>query len=515
MKIKKSKFAKLLTLALPIAAISIVTPVVLTSCGSSNSTTTPDKPDNGGTGGGGTSGGGNTGGSTQSYTASWKSDNQISGLTINNDDSRATITLGDSQFAQTTITKNSKLADIEASLAPPTASSETKTMNVKDGTTSTPSTDSTKTLYSVLSSIISNVDKFTVTLSIDPNPVSFDFSNSNIGNTFSGQFKLTPIASINSGSATTLNFTINNFDDSTNISNTLTWDTDAVTNALKKGTPNTGNNISDDAVVKTMGGGASAVIDLSKLSSDKKPTYSQVMNELCNTSITGDEVKSFIKTTNQDIYDVSQATFSAWAPTVDKKMVFTRIVIPCKDNTKSSAIMYLAYTGYTDDSGSAAWNRNLGYYNSNPSNDLWDKKYNEPVINLGTDKLWNTNITSSTKATDIIAKKQDLVDYIAQNYILDVGNFDLDDSVDSATIGKFTQDGTFVANQSKEVAQTENSSITTNNNNVIEIKFFLKLRGDKAELPNALDGKTPLNGYGDNKNAKGFWKAFYITGYSV
>ena len=513
MKIKKSKFAKLLTLALPIAAISIVTPVVLTSCGSSNSTTTPDKPDNGGSGGG-TSGGGSTGGDTggssgdttkpESYTASWDTTKKIDDLSF--DDDIATVTLKDSgNFGNTGLSKASKYSDIVNSLEPKTQSKINFAKEDNEASTAT-------TLYSVLSSVIKNIDKFTVKLSIDPNPIVFDFTNDSIGNTFSGKFELTPITSVNSGTKTTLNFTINNFDDSTNISNTLTWDTNAVTNALKKDTPNTGNNISDDAAVKTMGDGASAVIDLSKLSSDKKPTYSQVMNELCNTSISGDEVNNFIKSNNKDSYDVSKASFSAWAPTVDQKMIFTRIVIPNSDANKPSAIMYLAYTGYTNDSGSAAWNRNLGYYiTSDSSKDLWDVEWNEPVINLDENKLWDTNITSDSNANEIKTESSKLATYIATNYILDVSNFDLDVSGDKVQVGSFNENGEF---KSSEVAVKESNADTTlkNNANVIQIKFLLKLKEGQS-VPKALDGKKLLSGY--NELSKGFWKAFYITGYNT
>ena len=201
-----------------------------------------------------------------------------------------------------------------------------------------------------------------------------------------------------------------------------------------------------------MGNNASAIIDLSSLTSNK-PTYSQVMNELCNTSITGTEISNFI-TSNDSAYNVSKATFSAWAPTVDKKMIFTRIVIPNTNTSEPAAIMYLAYTGYTDDVGSAAWNRNLGYYNSDPSKDLWDKKYNEPVINLGTDKLWNTDITSSSKATDITSKAKELATYMAQNYILDVGNFDLNAFEDKVQVGSFNGEGDFVGNTQSSKVET-------------------------------------------------------------
>ena len=349
-------------MALPIAAISIVTPVVLTSCGSSNT-------NNGGTSGDTTK--------PESYISPWKSSSSIAGLTIANN--RATITLDSTMFDETTISKASKYVDIVNSLSPNTSSTNLSEVT-KDGTSSTPSTDSPKTLYTVLSSLINNVDKFTVQLSIKPNPISFDFSNDKIGNTFSGQFVLTPIADKNSASGTTsLDFTINNFNDSNNDSNKLTWNVDAIAAALKSD-QTTGNHLQE---ITPKNNGAAAVIDLSNPGSGQtKPTLSQVMNELSSTTISKDEIKKFITNGDSENYNLDNAIISTWTPTVDYSMVITRIVVPNKDNS-NSAIMYLDYTGYTIDQGNGAWNRNVTYVDANDlSGDLWDKEFNEPVIDL-------------------------------------------------------------------------------------------------------------------------------------
>ena len=80
-KIKKYKFAKMLALTLPIVIISIVTLSCINFLCSSNSTTTPDKPNNDGSGDSGTLVCENTAGSTQSYTNSSKNGNSINDLT--------------------------------------------------------------------------------------------------------------------------------------------------------------------------------------------------------------------------------------------------------------------------------------------------------------------------------------------------------------------------------------------------------------------------------------------------
>ena len=518
---------------MPIATISIVTPIVLTSCGSSNSTTTPsnpaDKPSDGDSSGGG---GGNesNGNTTQSYNASWKTDSTINGLSITSN--TATITLDKTPFSGTSISVASKYADIVSSLSP-NISSTKSSENSKD----TASAKSTKTLYSVLSGLINNVDKFTVQLSIKPNSISFDFSNDKIGNTFSGQFILKPIADKNSATTdTTLNLTINNFDDSNNDSNKLTWNVDAIADSLKSTAQGTGNNLQEVKPVVPNNEGAAAIINLSSPESGKiVPTLSQVMNELSNTTISSEELQKFINNKDDTNYDLSKAIISTWAPTVDYKMVVTRIVIPNKDNT-NSAIMYLAYTGYTIDQGNAAWNRNISYIDSsNLSGNLWDKGFNDPVIDLSkvNGYIGNTGISKESTSEQILAKADDLSKYIANNYIIGSENFSVERVADwdHGSTGKFNGYGEYKANISptnkilktsistKESSTKTSSDVLVNNDNVIRIKFFLDLGkksdGSAITLPNGLDGNK-FHGYEKYKNDNyGFWKAFYIVGYKI
>ena len=513
MKIKKSKFSKLLTLTLPIATISIVTPIVLTSCGSSNT-------NNGGSG---------NATKPESYTASWKTDSTIKGLSITNN--TATITLDKTPFSGTNISVASKYADIVSSLSP--NASSTKPSEITKEVTS--STYSTKTLYSVLSGLINNVDKFTVQLSIKPNPISFDFTNDKIGNTFSGQFILTPIANKNSSTSnTTLDFTINNFNDSNNDSNKLTWNVEAIANSLKSTTQGTGNHLQD---VTPKNEGAAAVIDLSKPDSGKSvPTLSQVMNELSETTISSTKLKDFITNTDTTNYDLTKATISTWAPTVDYSMVITRIVIPNKDNT-DSAIMYLAYTGYIIDQGNGAWNRNIAYIDSSDlSGNLWDKEFNDPVIDLSKVKgnIGYTDISKDSTSDQILAKSTDLTKYITDNYIIGLENFTVQHDKTDDSIGKFDAAGNYGVNQMQTTNQTSksltllkdetNTTATTDvlvsNDNVIQIKFFLDLGKDSdgkpIELPKSLaDNSKDLDNYEKNNDSYGFLKAFYIVGYKT
>lgn len=530
MRIKKSYFTKMSMLVLPITIISILTPVVLTSCGSSNSATDSDnKPNNGETSG-------NTGGTStkpEIYTATWNlPSSTITGLTIANN--RATITLNNDKFYGTSISKTSKYVDIVNSLSPKVSSIKSGKVS-KNSTLSTQITNSTKTLYTVLSDLINNVDKFIVKLSIKQNPIYFDFSNDKIGNTFSGQFILTPIANKNSATvATSLDFTINNFNDSNNDSNKLTWKVDEIAKALKSdSTSGIGNNLQEVTPIVPTNEEAAAIIDLSKPDTGKQvPTLSQVMNELSNTTISIDELKSFVKNEDEENYNLTYAKISTWAPTVDYSMVITRIVIPNKDSTKDSAIMYLAYTGYTIDQGNGAWNRNIIYIGaSDLRGDLWDKQYNEPVIDLTEvdGSIGDTGISKDLIDRQILVEGDVLSKYIVDNYIIGSENFTIeyDHSWSHASTGRFDNYGKYIADtdpdEKEELLSLKGASkapvdVLTNNNNVIQIKFFLSLGnnsdGKPIQLPQSLDNK-PLNSYESYDGTYGFWKSFYIVGYKT
>lgn len=71
---------------------------------------------------------------------------------------------------------------------------------------------------------------------------------------------------------------------------------------------------------------------------------------------------------------------------------------------------------------------------------MWDLKQDEPVINLNENKLWGTDIKSNLTAKQIKNENEKLATYITNNYILDVGNFYLDVSLDKIQVDLF--DGT-------------------------------------------------------------------------
>ena len=523
MKIKKSKFAKLLTLVLPIAAISIVTPVVLTSCGSSNSTTTPDKPDNGGsgggsdTGGGGTSGGGTSGGDTGGsgsetpsvVTASWDNSklNNITGVAYNSDNKTVTITLDSSSFNDTGLTKTSTLDAIKKSLTPLVESSSLTKSSIITKDEEQPSP--TKTLYSLLSPAITNVDKFDVSVNINPNDVIFDYTNDNVANTINGQFVLTPktqTKDANSQNKQTLSFTIQNFNDSYNgeSGKQLTWNNEKIKTALNSATQGSGNKLPElDATIS----GANAIIKL-----PSTVTLTQVMYELSNTSISSSELKDFF-TGDTSSFNLDNATISGWALSVDHSKMFTRIVIPSATSGGQEAILYIVYTGYDYKtiSGSPIWNRNIPYFDAkDENNDLWDIKYKEPVIDLTNNniKFNDVDLSKDSSATQIKSKASEIAQYVAQEYLLGYSNFDIDTAKIDSSTGKFDENGLFSASVSKETKDSENSSILKNNDNVIQIRILLKAKNGF---------KTPTNDNEYNYNLKdtGFWKAFYIVGYKT
>ena len=530
MKIKKSKFAKLLTLALPIAAISIVTPVVLTSCGSSNSTTTPDKPDNGGSGGGsdtggggssgdgGTSGGGSGSQTPSVVTASWNT-TKFNGDLIKLDSSNnPVITLTNSDFAGTGLTKISPLDTIKQSLTPSQESLKTKNFTLtKEGGNGTESTTKT-TLYSLLSPAINNLEKFNLSVNINPNDVVFDYTNDNVANTIKGEFVLTPKAQTredNSQNKQILSFTIQNFNDSYNGENgkQLTWDKDKIKTALTSTTEGSGNKLPE---VDVKPNGATAIIDLK----DQNATLTQVMYELSNTSISSSELKGFF-VGDTSSFKLDNATISGWALSVDHSRMFTRIVIPSATDGGQEAILYIVYTGYTYEniSGSPIWNRNIPYFDAKDVNsDLWDKKYNEPVIDLTNTNInfkdtsgTSVEISKNSNVDDIKAKSSEIAQYVASQYLMGYDNFSKGSVTSSNDVGSFNNDGIFNANKkdSKSLNLLADDNILSNNNNVIQIRVLLK--------PNSgLSTPTDDNNlYGYNKANSGFWKAFYIVGYSV
>ena len=152
------------------------------------------------------------------------------------------------------------------------------------------------------------------------------------------------------------------------------------------------------------------------------------MDELCGTTISGPELKSFINNGDTSAYNLDNAKISTWAPNVDNTMVFTRVVVPNTDETKENAVLYIVYTGFKSpgenkvDAGNAAWNRNLPYFTDDVSKDLWDLKWNEPVINLskidGIDLGGGVKITKDSTVQDIQTNADKIRDYMAKNYIL-------------------------------------------------------------------------------------------------
>ena len=507
MKIKKTKFAKLLALASPIAVISIVTPVVLTSCGSSNSTTTPDKPDNGGSGGGNTGGG--ESGSDQNpnvVTAEWDTSKFQDGITKDNDNNPV-ITLTDTDFANTGLTKISTLNDIKTSLTPSSGNfSKVNTfVSTKDDVGESVSTQKA-TLYSLLSPAIKNLDNFNVTVNINPNNVVFDYTNDNVANTINGQFILTPKTQMNnSRSNQTLTFTIQNFNDSYNGSEDgkkIVWDTTKIDAALKNGVATTGNKLPE---TNSSANGAIVSINLSN-----DVTLTQVMYDLNNTTLSGCNLSEFIKG-GSNSFKVNEASISNWSLSIDHSKMFTRIVVPSNDTNSQEAILYIVYTGYSykNISGSPIWNRNIPYLNvESTEKDLWDKKYNEPIIDLGNvnGTFGGVALSKDLKARDLMDNAKNLAQYMSQNYLLGYSNFKVDvgDNATTSKIGEFVN-GDFVVNGSE--IKTKTASNIMNNDNVIQVNVLLKAK-DSFTTPSKDE-----NGF--DTTSKGFWKAFYIIGYNT
>lgn len=534
MKNSKSKKMKLLVFSLPIVAISIASPIFLTSCsifdlsiqdptvnnnqgsdsiggegdsngsGDSSPGNNVNKPsDNNGsndtTSGSGSSdsssGNGNnssngsdntTGGeengnnnqkpiTPQSYQASWDWTKTIgiSQIIFNKETNIPTITLNNNALYNTGLTKLSKFEDIKKSLSPKSVSSNS--------------------LYSVLSQAITNVDKFDVELKLDPNQISFDYSNSMIANTISGEYILKPIKDKNSATEnTTLKFIINNFDDSYNgdQDKKLLWDTSAIATALKKGATN-GNDLQE---ITPTDNGAAAVIKL-----NNNIGLGKVMDSLCSspkTNLSKDLLKSFIKNSASSQYDFANASVSTWTPSVDGSKVFTRIVIPSKEKDGQEAIMYIVYTGFTIDDGNGSWNRNIKYLgSSNLSSNLWDKQYNEPVFNLS--NLNDSSLLGVSKDStfqNINAAKQTIAYNVAKTYNMRFNNLSLDVSKTTCTKGSFDSSGKFITT----LASGNNLSLI-NNPNVIQLKFLLK----------------PKNSSYASLSSGGIWKAIYFIGYKV
>lgn len=63
--------------------------------------------------------------------------------------------------------------------------------------------------------------------------------------------------------------------------------------------------------------GASVTIDLSSEKDSSKNGLRHVMNELCKSTISADDLQKFINNYNNDNYDLSKTTISSWAPSVD------------------------------------------------------------------------------------------------------------------------------------------------------------------------------------------------------
>ena len=477
MKIKKSKFAKLLALMLPIAAISVVTPVVLTSCGSS------------------TSNGGSSGDSTQTYDASWDTSKAQDGLTFDttNNSSSAVITLkSGSNFAGTTISKSSKFDDIKKSLDPATT-----------GTS----------LYSVLSGAIKNINNYIVSLSVDTNPVNFDYTNDSVGNYFEGQYQLTPKKS--GESTVNLKFRVNNFNDSYNgtTGEDLKWNVEAIKKSLESANSGgsgtgTGNKLPD---VEPSDNGSSVTINLTGKSEVKG--LGQVMDELCKSTITSSQLNEFIsKGSDSSNYDLSKATISSWAPSVDGTTVFTRIVVPSTSNGRN-AILYIAYTGFKNDDGNAVWNRNILYPGSDDkTGNKWDSKWKEPIIDLSkvSENIGSSNISSNSTLDDIknTENMKPVVDYMVNNYIMDSKNFNYCFSNDSAAgqgeaivQGSFDNNWEFTKNTTtKENSETTGDS-TNNKTNAVEFKiFFMPKTSTSASTEKVSD-------------TSGIWRSFYIINY--
>lgn len=228
-------------------------------------------------------------------------------------------------------------------------------------------------MFSLLSPAITNIEKFDVTLSINPNDVSFDYTNDNVANTINGEFILAHKTSLNgtdNSANQTLGFKINNFNDSNNVDSngkSLSWNTTAITNALASPNPATENKL-PDATPKD--NGASVTITI-----PNNNGLGKVMDSLSNTRISSTELKPFINGIDQTDFDFSKVIISNWAPSIDGSMFFTRIVIPSKTNiiNNKEAVLYMVYNGFSNDDGNGAWNRNIPYFNAtNIDENLWD-----------------------------------------------------------------------------------------------------------------------------------------------
>lgn len=293
----------------------------------------------------------------------------------------------------------------------------------------------------------------------------------------------------------------------------------AIANAFKKGEI-TGNDLPEVAPVAK---GAAAVIDLKNAVG-----LGQVMDGLCNanSTIIGTELKGFISGATSD-YNIDGAIISSWAPNVSNTMVFTRIVIQNTDTSKENAVLYIVYTGFKNDAGNGAWNRNISYFGSETSNDLWDLTYHDPVIDLskiGEIKLEDgTTISKDSTSEQILASNykiaNELRDYMAENYILNYnGNFKISSSNETVKIGKFDDKGLFQENKAEAaIAKSANvelndsesdagsSTDTTlkNNNNVIFVQFVIQTETGKNTSAS------------QNTGVNGIYKGFYITGYKI
>ena len=516
MKKKGSNFKNRLSLLLPIAVVSIAMPITLTSCsifdtsakdptkdnnkpddntsgGDSDSSGSGDSSSSGGdsSSGGGSSGSGNEN-KPEVVKASWDS-SKLNNITFDSKLNIPIITLGSSSFNNTGLTKLSKLSDIEKSLNPITKSSP----NTQDNQVNN---NGIASLFSLLSPAITNIEKFDVTLSINPNDVSFDYTNDNVANTINGEFILAPKTSLNgtdNSTNQTLGFKINNFNDSNNVDSngkSLSWNTTAIANALASSNTATGNKL-PDATPKD--NGASVTITI-----PNNNGLGKVMDSLSNTRISSTELKPFINGIDQTDFDFSKVIISNWAPSVDGSMFFTRIVIPSKTNTVNNkeAVLYMVYNGFSNDDGNGAWNRNIPYFNAtNIDENLWDSIYKDPVIDLTKIKGDICGITSSSKVSDIESKQNDILNYVAQNYILGFNKLTISDKNKSFNVGSFDSNGNFVKNKNGKVSSQSND--LKNNNNVIMIQFVVK--------PN---DKTSAQ---INPNTSGIYKSLYIIGYSV
>lgn len=113
--------------------------------------------------------------------------------------------------------------------------------------------------------------------------------------------------------------------------------------------------------------------------------------------------------------------------------------------------MYLTYTDYKIDQGNGAWNRNIAYIDSSDlSGNSWDKRFNDPVIDLSkvNGYIGDTGILKESTSEQILSKADDLSKYIANNYIIGSENFSVERVADwdHGSTGKFNIYGTYEAN---------------------------------------------------------------------